>query len=152
MSEADKPFNIRPYERSDLEQAAGVMYRSASLAYWKINWHADEKRVHDAFADRQVRKWTDIQVSISGGEVNGVMCLVGSHVDQLFVEPDWQGKGVGKALLDRVKAAFPDGFTLDVFEKNTAALGFYSHLGFQIIDNIASQLEGERELRLKWLP
>lgn len=152
MSGLGLPYLVREYIRSDLKQAAGVMYRSVSLAYRDINWNEDEARVLQVFADRQESDWSAIHVSVGGGDVIGVMCLKGSHVDQLFVDPLWQGKGIGRALLERAQAAFPGGYTLDVFDKNVAALDFYKHLGFKVMNSFDSKLEGERELHLQWLP
>ena len=52
---------------------------------------------------------------------------------KLYVLPDHQGKGVGKALLDAAIKALPEGTTellLDVLITNEKAIGFYRANGF----------------------
>ncbi|MFG1813025.1 GNAT family N-acetyltransferase [Kribbella sp. NPDC049174] len=52
---------------------------------------------------------------------------------KLYVLPDHQGKGVGKALLDAAIKALPEGTTellLDVLVTNEKAIGFYRANGF----------------------
>ncbi|HET6989301.1 MAG TPA: GNAT family N-acetyltransferase [Kribbella sp.] len=52
---------------------------------------------------------------------------------KLYVLPDQQGKGIGKALLDAAIAALPEGTTellLDVLVTNEKAIGFYRAHGF----------------------
>ena len=52
---------------------------------------------------------------------------------KLYVLPDHQGKGIGKALLDAAIKALPEGTTqllLDVLVTNEKAIGFYRANGF----------------------
>lgn len=51
---------------------------------------------------------------------------------QLYVHPAFQGKGIGKMLLDEIRDSFPDARTLrlEVEAANTAALAFYRANGF----------------------
>ena len=51
---------------------------------------------------------------------------------QLYVLPSFQGKGIGKMLLDEIEESFPDARTLrlEVEAANTAALAFYRANGF----------------------
>lgn len=76
-------------------------------------------------------------VADDGGQLVG-MVGVGREDDfyvmwKLYVLPDHQGKGVGKALLDAVIESLPDGTTellLDVLVANEKAIGFYRANGF----------------------
>jgi GNAT superfamily N-acetyltransferase len=51
----------------------------------------------------------------------------------LYVHPEWQGKGIGSALLDAVVARFPDAraVRLEVLKDNAAAVTWYQAKGFQ---------------------
>jgi GNAT superfamily N-acetyltransferase len=61
----------------------------------------------------------------------------GIHIEDLFVPPEYRGKGIGKALLTRVAAiAHAEGCSRlqwDVLEWNTPAIGFYEQLGAKML-------------------
>lgn len=59
----------------------------------------------------------------------GFMLLDGTHMEALFVDPDWHGRGIGRALVGEALARNPQ-LTTDVNEQNAPAIGFYEHLGF----------------------
>ncbi len=66
----------------------------------------------------------------------GVMSVVieECHILNLCVHPDWQGRGLGRKLIERLlKIASQHGAEsafLEVRESNLAALALYGHLGF----------------------
>lgn len=70
------------------------------------------------------------------GAPAGVMLAKGDHVEQLWIRPESMGKGIGSALLQAAEAqARKTGharLTLDCFEKNENALGFYAARGFTV--------------------
>jgi putative acetyltransferase len=57
------------------------------------------------------------------------MLLDGSNMEALFIDPDWRGKGVGKALVDHA-IALCGAITTEVNEQNGQAVGFYEKMGF----------------------
>lgn len=73
------------------------------------------------------------------GEAVGFALVENGMVEALFIHPDWRGQGVGRRLLqyavDTVNAT-----TLDVNEQNPQALGFYLHMGFEVVGR--SELDG----------
>ncbi len=60
-------------------------------------------------------------------------------VDQIAVKPAYQGQGCGQALMqavfDLAQAEGFDQIKLSVMAFNDAAIGFYQHLGFEILNH-----------------
>lgn len=52
-------------------------------------------------------------------------------LDQIFVAPAAQRRGVGQALLDFAKQRMPEGFWLRMAVDNRAACRFYQRCGFR---------------------
>jgi ribosomal protein S18 acetylase RimI-like enzyme len=54
------------------------------------------------------------------------------RLQQIYVDPDLLGQGIGKDLFAEIETCFPDAkrILLDVEERNLRAIGFYKRLGF----------------------
>ncbi|WP_200894530.1 acetyltransferase [Sphingomonas sp. SRS2] len=59
----------------------------------------------------------------------GFMLLDGGHMEALFVDPLFHGRGVGRALVAHGLALHP-AMTTDVNEQNGQAVRFYERMGF----------------------
>ena len=57
----------------------------------------------------------------------------GIWLEQLYVVPDAIGTGVGRRLLDAVRAQHPGGLSLHVFANNERARRFYEAAGFVLV-------------------
>ena len=60
----------------------------------------------------------------------GFMLLDGSHMEALFVDPDFHGSGIGRRLVDEAISRHPN-LSTTVNEQNSRATGFYERLGFE---------------------
>ncbi len=65
----------------------------------------------------------------------------------LYIHFDYQGKGVGRQLVDHIVKEHGPGHTLKVEKQNEGAIGFYSRLGY--VDATASEHRHENWLLLK---
>jgi ribosomal protein S18 acetylase RimI-like enzyme len=61
----------------------------------------------------------------------GYLALRGVHLDDLYVRPRHQGRGVGSALLARAKTLSPRRLELATFQDNARARAFYEARGFR---------------------
>lgn len=94
--------------------------------------------VDDSGAELDSGAEQDSEAGQNGGERVVGMVGLGREGEswvmwKLYVLPEYQGKGVGKALLDGAIAALPAGTTqllLDVLITNEPAIGFYRKQGF----------------------
>ena len=72
------------------------------------------------------------RVHANGGRIDGFVCLEGESLQALFVAPDAQRRGIGRAL---VAAAQEHALGLKRVHLRVAAsltaVGFYEHLGFE---------------------
>lgn len=81
--------------------------------------------------------------------VVGFVSLVGNEVGGIFVHPDHQGRGIGRALMDRA-ASLRDELTLDVFEDNAVGRRFYDRYGFQFEHKHVHERTGHMHIRLSY--
>ena len=73
------------------------------------------------------------------GNISGFMGISGSHLEMLFINPASRGSGIGKALLTHAIQNLGVQF-VDVNEQNEQAVGFYFHMGFELISR--DELDG----------
>ncbi len=75
-------------------------------------------------------------------------------LDHLYVDPGWQGRGIGGQLLDWAKAVRPGGLTLSVFEQNTRARALYERAGFGDVERTDGSGNEERvpDIKMRWSP
>ena len=90
----------------------------------------------------------------SGGSVVGYARFTRTWLDDLYVDPDHAGEGIGSALLDLVKARHPDGFGLWVFVVNEPARAFYAARGLVEEERTDGSANEERapDVRMSWHP
>ena len=83
----------------------------------------------------------------------GFLALEPASLENLYIDPEWQSRGVGKALLDHAKTLRPDGFTLFTFQANEGARRFYEREGLEAIEfGVAPPPENEPDVRYAWRP
>jgi GNAT superfamily N-acetyltransferase len=68
-------------------------------------------------------------IALNEGRVIGLACLEGDWLSHLYVDPFWHDRGVGTALLERVKTQRPNGFQLWAFQANYGARRLYERHG-----------------------
>jgi len=85
------------------------------------------------FVETQPLEPTDERiVAVRDGAVAGFLDLIGSHVSNLFVDPQHQGQGIGTALMAEAERRAAGDLTLSVFTLNPDARRLYERLGFVV--------------------
>ena len=123
--------SIRPYAPPDLYPL---------VECWFHTWHATfAPRRHpdpiDAWRRRFQKDYAtqaEVWLSTAPNQVAAFMVLLpeAGWLEQLFVHPDYQGRGLGRALLALARFRCPGGVELDTPAENTAAREFYRRRGF----------------------
>lgn len=137
---------IRPYVSSDTDELIAVWYRASVIAHPFLS---------ETFLERErkqiVEEWlpvTETTVYVLDGRVVGSISLMGNEVGGFFVDPDHQGKGFGRALMDHVRDTRPL-LELDVFEANSIGRRFYDNYGFELVGRHIHEETGQPQLRLR---
>ncbi len=86
-----------------------------------------------------------LSVAESGDRLVGMLALRPDLgvLDQIFVAPDWLGRGVGRLMMDAAKAAMPNGFTLHTGLENRRAQRFYAASGLALLGDRPDPRTGE---------
>lgn len=86
------------------------------------------------------------------GGVLGYARATRTWLEDLYVDPDAQGGGIGSMLLELVKSHRPLGLGLWVFESNTRAQAFYARHGFGVVRRTDGSDNEERapDLEMSW--
>ena len=107
-------------------------------------WEASVKATHHFLSDKDINYFRPlvlneflpmVKLFAARDDKNKILGFLGlseEKIEMLFVHPSTFGKGIGKKLLQY--AVEQEKMTkLDVNEQNPDALGFYKHMGFEVI-------------------
>jgi GNAT superfamily N-acetyltransferase len=93
-------------------------------------------------------------VGDGGGGIVGVMVLHEDELSQLYLSPDWRGRGIGDRFVELAKERCPGGLGLWTFQVNEPAHRFYERHGFVAVEYTDGSGNEEREpdVRYVWRP
>jgi putative acetyltransferase len=138
---------IRQYKDNDLEAVLSTWERATRLvhSFMTDEFIAQEKKnIEEIYLPN-----TDTWVVDIDGEVRGFIALMGNEVGAIFLQPEFHGKGIGKALMDKAQQLQGD-LEVEVFEANSTGRKFYSRYGFELIGESFHEPTKQQVLRLKF--
>lgn len=128
---------IRKFEKKDINAIMRIWknenirtHNFISKEYWENNY----KYVKDILPD------ADIYVYILDEQIVGFVGLNNNYVEGIFVDVNNQHKGIGTALLDKIKE-YKESLTLSVYKKNVNAIKFYEKNNFIITGENTNEIE-----------
>lgn len=137
---------IRPFVDEDLAELLDVWYRASLISHSFLS-----EEFFETERELIAAEWlphSETTVYELDGRVVGFLSLVGNEVGGIFVDPDYQRRGIGRALMDGARKA-REFLELDVFEANGTARRFYQAYGFELRDRHINPDTGYPELRLR---
>ena len=141
---------VRQLAMSDMGAAAAVHRAAFDAALpWLAGLHTpDEDRW---FYRERVFRDCALWGAFQRDALAGFIALRNEWIDQLYVHPGAQGRGVGSALLDLAKTT-GDRLQLWTFQRNLAARRFYERHGFVLVEETdgASNEEREPDALYRW--
>ena len=114
-------------------------------------WERSVRATHDFLPEEEISNLKPLILNeyfqhvllhkyVKDGQIAGFVGTSPDNIEMLFIEPDFRGQGIGKALtqfvIDELKIQ-----KVDVNEQNPQAIGFYQKLGFVVISR--SELDGQ---------
>jgi GNAT superfamily N-acetyltransferase len=104
--------------------------------------------VHQMVPDRET--W----IAEDNGRMVAVLTLHDDEVDQFYVAPTEQRRGIGDAMLTHAKRLRPTGLRLWAFQRNAPARRFYEARGFVAIKftDGSTNMEREADVLYQWTP
>ena len=140
-------LTIRQYQTSDL---------AAVLDSWEVATRLAHTFMTDEFIAQERKNVaeiyipnTDTWVAEIDGVVEGFIALIGNEVGAIFLQPNWCGKGVCKALMDQAHALHGD-LEVEVFKENTIGSAFNLRYGVELLEQKLHKPTLQQVLRLRF--
>lgn len=137
---------IRVLEEKDVDTVAKIWLETNIKAhdfiisnYWKEHYEI----IKDMFLQAEVYVY-EIEK-----EIMGFIGLDKEYIEGIFVLDQYQKRGIGKALLNHVKAK-KEHLSLNVYQKNLNAILFYQREGFCVQYEDVDKNTREKEYRMVW--
>ncbi len=141
-------------EPADLDDVVAVWRRSRDDAQPWLEARMRHTRADDLrFFRDVVARENEVWLAVSEVGVLGLIALRDGFIDQLYVDPRAQRRGVGRSLLEKAMALFPNGLALYTHQWNRRARAFYESFGFRpVAFGVSGPPECEPDVRYAWAP
>lgn len=106
---------------------------------------------HVFFLNNILNRDNEIYIAIDKNKVVGIIAFNENEINQLYIHNDYQGKGLGKRLLELARANSKGRLTLFTFEVNNKAQRFYENNGFKVIGRGYENEEKLDDIKYEWV-
>lgn len=141
---------IRRAAPADADKTAALFSAALkSMAFFPKLHDDDEDKAFVAKFIANAETW----LATSEDMIVGLVCLEGNRLAHLYVHPEYHNRGIGSALLARVRVQRPDGFDLWTFQANAGARRFYERHGCTAVEFTDGSRNEEKlpDVRYAWL-
>lgn len=138
---------IRSYEKTDLEEMVRIWYEASVIAHFFIPasfWASQKSTMKEKYLPLAKNFIFEEE-----GQISGFISLVGEHVCALFIAPEMQGRGIGRALLEHAKT-LKGKLSLKVYNENERAFHFYKKCGFVAASEEVDEYTGCVQILMEW--
>lgn len=137
---------IRKFEIDDTVQVMQLwlmvnmeVHDFISADYWISKYHQVQEQILLA----------DIYVSVQDRMIQGFAGMTGDYLAGIFVGSKFRSNGIGRSLLEYIKADHPL-FSLNVYQKNQSAVNFYLREGLFIVSEGTDEDTEEADYTMMW--
>ncbi|WP_455587148.1 N-acetyltransferase [Bacteroides sp.] len=140
---------IRSYNSQDTDRVIRIWLETSILAHPFIPamyWIGKQEDMRNIYLPKsQTYVFEDEKTKL----VLGFVSMVDNYLAAIFVIPEAQGSGIGKALMEYVKNLYSE-IILRVYAKNEPSIGFYERQDFQFVEEQTEEATGEKEFIMRW--
>lgn len=124
-------MNIRAAVPADYDSLARIWLESWYSTGLKSLFDPGPEMLHKRIPDEVAKGWS-LYAAEEGGTIVAMLALKPKdfYLDQLWVAPAHQGRGIGRALLSFTRAQLPDEIWLRCVVENENAWRWYEREGF----------------------
>ncbi len=122
---------IRPARGDEYDAVARVWFDSFDSTGCRRDYDVPYESLR-ARIPQEIKNGWQLYVTDMDGEVAAMLAIkpAENYLDQLFVAPAFQGKGIGSQLLKFTRTKMPDEIWLRTDANNTNAIAWYEREGF----------------------
>ncbi|WP_308640121.1 GNAT family N-acetyltransferase [Paenibacillus silvisoli] len=111
--------------------------------------HSVESHVY--FLNHMLPEHFQVELVLVDEQVVGIMAYNEREISQLYIHVDYQGMGIGQALIKKATNQSSGRLTLYTFEVNTIAQRFYEKHGFNVIARGHENEENLPDILYEWV-
>lgn len=136
---------IREYTTSDTDALIGIWDKANALAhpFLATDFVAFVK---DAMRDTYLPN-AETWVLEDDGNPIGFIAMIGNEIGGLFLDPDHQGRGHGRAMVDHV-VGIKGPLRVEVFKENNVGRPFYERYGFEFVEEFLHEPSGAMTFKM----
>jgi putative acetyltransferase len=137
---------IRDFRSSDMEDVIRIWLDASVKAHDFIDPRYWQSQVGDMEGTYIPASETYVYEDEAG--IKGFFSLHENTLAAVFVSPEHQGEGIGRALITRAKQLRRE-LELHVYKKNPKAVRFYERSGFEAVSETVDEHTGQPELVMR---
>ena len=143
---------IRGIEEADIDETVRMWRRSREGVQSELEARLGYSPKDDLrFFTTILMKECEVWISVRGDRPTGLLAINGDSIEQLYVDPVEQQRGIGTTLLDFAKGRTRARLQLHTHQANMRARTFYEKRGFTPVEfGVSPPPENEPDVRYEW--
>jgi GNAT superfamily N-acetyltransferase len=143
---------IRAYFQTDFDAVTWLWRRARLQAFPEFEQrHSHTYEEDRAYFRANILPQNQIWVAELDGRLAGFMAQREDFIDQLYVDPDFQHRGIGTRFLALARRNSPSSLYLYTLEVNTNGRAFYAKNGFRAVKfSLSPPPENEPDIEYRW--